>query len=230
MDKVFYYHIKNKVRDPREFYDYTNFVLGARSGTSLFSRCLFLTMPARWMTTSEIPCKSLEPFKLMSDVASYYKSPLFSSYMKGVAEFYNRRAFEFGKCAHLDFVLEWLWRTYRPCRFIVLDRPVEDEINSWISSRKAKEVQAVTSKGWFLVNLYSEDPNECVRRWCTYRRTERAKFFENHPNVPVLTLEFDDLMDDVVDTVGKACDFVGLRHDEADHAIWKAAKNKRWRR
>ena len=201
-------YIKKWIRTLR---NYKIVILGVRSGTSLVHKCLLITGLLNWGTWS------LEHFECEPPI----KQKIWATYPNINKRLLKPKYFwEIAKSPVLGFVLKQLVDIYGDIRFIVMERPIKERVDSHI-------------KTWgdgMLVNIFNKMPT--FQKWIesefgfipedietfetvfhALREAKREEFLKNYPQEKILRVGFHNLMIDFEGEMKRIAEFIDVDYN-----------------
>jgi len=197
---------------------YKTIILGARSGTTLVQKCLLITGMLNWGLWS-IDCYEAEP---------PIKQKIWGSYPNVKERVLKPKYYwELAKSPVLGFVLPQLLDIYKKVKFIVMERPLEERVNSHIN----------TWGDGMVTNIFNKMPKfqEWIKNECgfiptdirtfenvfqTLRKTKSEVFLKDYPQDKILRVQFHDLMKDFDGEMKKIADFLDINF-EVYKGLWR---------
>jgi len=186
--------------------EYKTVILGARSGTTLVQKCLLITGMLNWGYWS------IEVYESEPSI----KHKIWATYPNVKDRLLTPKYFwELAKSPILGFVLPQLLDIYKKVKFIVMERPLEERVNSHINT-------------WgddMLVYVFNNMPNfqKWIKSECgfiptdirtfenvfqTLRKTKAEEFLKDYPQDKILRVQFHDLMKDFDGEMKRIADFL----------------------
>lgn len=189
---------------------YKTIILGARSGTTLIQKCLLITGMLNWGLWS-LDCFEAEP---------PIKEKIWGSYPNVKERVLKPKYYwELAKTPALGFVLPQILDIYKKVKFIVMERPLEERINShintWGDLMMTKVFNMMPKFQKWIEREFGFIPTD-IRTFeevfQILRETKREEFLKDYPQELILRVKFHDLMNDFEKEMKRICDFLDINY------------------
>ncbi len=193
---------------------YKTVILGARSGTTLVQKCLLITGMNNWGLWS-LDCFEAEP---------PIKHRIWGTYPNVSDRVLKPKYYwELAKTPVLGFVLPQLLDIYKKVKFIVMERPLEERVNSHINTWGDGMIDKIFNmmpkfQKWIEseFGFIPTDIRTFEELFQTLRETKREEFLKNYPQELILRVQFHDLMNDFEKEMKRICIFLDI-----DYSIYR---------